>query len=197
MDDQIVTARFTDVGEARRALHELERLDADGHLRVRDAALMERSGEGRVGMPDASQDPDGHFMPHGGIVGLLAESFASGPAGTLYGEPTEAFHGHAGPSPHGDEPELVLEEISRSLEPGVTLVIAEIADPDPEVLDSTLATLGGSAARRDAHDVYAEIRAADEAESAADARRTLHEQGPEDRRAKWERFKEDARSKLP
>jgi hypothetical protein len=49
---------------------------------------------------------------------------------------------------------------SRSLEHGVTLVIAEIADPDPEVLDSVLAPLGGNVTRRPARDIHAEIRAA-------------------------------------
>jgi hypothetical protein len=53
----------------------------------------------------------------------------------------------------------VLEEISRDLEPGVTLVIAEIADPDPGVLDSALEALGGSVTRRAARDVYAELEA--------------------------------------
>ena len=33
--------------------------------------------------------------------------------------------------------------MSRSLEPGIMLLIAEIADPDPDVLDSALGALGG------------------------------------------------------
>jgi hypothetical protein len=136
-------------------------------------------------------------MPQGGIVGLLAESFAAGPAGTLYGQPTEAFRGHGGPSPHEDERDLVLEEISSSLEPGVTLVIAEIADPDPSVLDSTLDALGGTATRRAAHDVYAEVQATDKAASAEEAQRTLREQRSEERKAQWERFKETVKSGPP
>jgi hypothetical protein len=84
-----------------------------------------------------------------------------GPEGTLFARPTEGFRGHGGPTPHEGDRELALEEISRSLEPGVTLVIAEIADPDPEVLDSVLSPLGGKVIRRPAQDVYAEIRAAE------------------------------------
>ena len=83
-----------------------------------------------------------------------------GPEETLLGRPTEGFHGHGGPTPHEGERELAIEEISRSLEPGVTLVIAEIADPDPKTLDSVLAPLGGDVTRRPARDVYAEIRSA-------------------------------------
>jgi hypothetical protein len=197
MDDQIVSVRFTDVGEARRALHELKRLDHDGTLRVRDAALMERSRQGRVAVPNAGPDPDGYYMPQGGVVGMLVESFDSGPAGMLYGQPTEAFHGHGGPSPHEGERDLILEDISRSLEPGATLVIAEIADPDPGVLDSTLDAIGGTASRRDAHDVYAEVRAADAAANAEDVPRILRGQHREERKAQWERFKEGAKSRLP
>jgi hypothetical protein len=196
MDDQIVTVRFTDLADARRALHELKRLDRDGTLRVRGAALMERSS-GRIGEPEGAQDPEGDVMPQVGIIGLLAESFASGPAGTLYGQPTEAFRGHGGPSPHEGERELALEEISNSLEPGVTLVIAEIADPDPSVLDSTLDALGGTATQRDAHDVYAEVQATDKAASAEDAQRTLRGQRREERKAQWERFKETVKSGPP
>jgi hypothetical protein len=43
-----------------------------------------------------------------------------------------------------------LEEIGRELEPGVTLVIAEVEDPDPDVLDSALRAVGGSLSRRPA-----------------------------------------------
>jgi hypothetical protein len=42
------------------------------------------------------------------------------------------------------------EEVGRELEPGVTLVIAEVEDPDPDVLDSALRAVGGSSSRRHA-----------------------------------------------
>jgi hypothetical protein len=44
-------------------------------------------------------------------------------------------------------------------------VVAEIADPDPDVLDSILAALGTTVTRRAAQDVYAELQAANEAGS--------------------------------
>jgi hypothetical protein len=158
MEDTIVILRFTDLGRARRALHELQRVDRDRRLQVRGAALIQRSGQGGIDAPAAAQD-DGHYLPPGGSVGMLLE-LLGGPEGALFAPPTEGFSGHGGPTPHEGEGELALEEISRSLEPGVTLVIAEIADPDPEVLDSVLAPLGGNVTRRPARDIYAEIRAA-------------------------------------
>jgi hypothetical protein len=159
MQDTIVTLRFTDLGRARRALHELEHADRDRRLRVRGAALIQRSGQGGIDEPAAARDDDGHYLPPGGSVGMLLEVLG-GPERTLFGRPSEGFRGHAGPTPHEGERELALEEMSRSLEPGVTVVIAEIADPDPEVLDSVLARLGGNVTRRPARDIYAEIQAA-------------------------------------
>jgi hypothetical protein len=159
MEDTIVTLRFTDLGRAREALHELQRVDRDQRLRVRGATLIQRSGQGGIDAPAAARDDDGHYLPPGGSVGMLLE-LLGGPEGTLFEPPTEGFRGHGGPTPHEDERELALEEISRSLEPGVTLVIAEIADPDPEVLASVLAPLGGNVTQRPARDIYAEIRAA-------------------------------------
>jgi hypothetical protein len=161
MDDTIVAVRFAEPGEARRAMGELKRLDRDGRLRVREAALVARSGQGRVGVPGEGQDEDGSYLPPGGIVGMLVSALA-GPLGVLHQQPAESYRGHAGPSPYDGERELALEDISRNLEPGVTLVVAEIADPDPDVLDATLAGLGETVTRRPARDVYAELQAADE-----------------------------------
>lgn len=159
-DDTTVMLRFTDLGRARRALHELERLDDDGRLQVRGATLVQRSGQGGIDGPQAARDADGHYLPPGGTVSLLLDVLG-GPVGMLAGRPAESFRGHGGRARHEGERELALEEISRSLEPGVTLVIAEVADPDPQVLGSVLASLGGTVTQRPARDVYAEIQAAD------------------------------------
>ena len=167
MDDTIVAVRFAEPGEARRAMRELKQLDHDGRLRVREAALLERSGQGGIDVPAGGQDADGFFMPPGGIVGMLVDTLG-GPAGVLFQRPAESFHGHGGPSAHDGEREVALEDISRNLEPGVTLVVAEIADPDPDMLDSTLAGLGKTVTRRAARDVYAELEAARDAETRAE-----------------------------
>jgi hypothetical protein len=160
MEDTVVTLRFTDLGRARRALHELERLDRERRLRVRGATLVQRSGQGGIDAPQAARDDEGHYLPPGGSVSMVLDVLG-GAVGALFARPTEGFQRHPGPSRHDDEREQALEEITRNLEPGVTLVIAEIADPDPEVLESTLATLGGTVTQRAARDVYADVRAAE------------------------------------
>jgi hypothetical protein len=153
MNDTIVTVRFAEVGAARRALRMLELLDSEGQLRVRAATLVERSGDGR------SAGPDGGFAPQGGVVGALVDAL-SGPVGDTFARPTEGFRAHGAPWAHADDRAAALEEISRDLEPAVALVIAEIEDPDPEVLDSALDALGGSASGRPAEAFYVARQAA-------------------------------------
>ena len=89
-----------------------------------------------------------------------------GPLGILFARPTDGFRGGSGHPAHEAEREIALDQIGRSLEPGVTLVVAEIADPEPDALDSALGALGGDVTGRPAREVYAEVRAADEAEKA-------------------------------
>jgi hypothetical protein len=194
MEDTIVSVRFTELGRARRALHDLERLDEDGRLKVRGATLVQRSGQGGIDTPQAARDDDGHYLPPGGSISMVLD-LLGGPLGILFARPDEDYHGHGGRSPYDGDRELALEEMSRSLEPGIMLLIAEIADPDPDVLDPALRALGGIVTRRPAREVYAEIQAAEEAENRAEeeARRVLREQ----RREQMERFKGTVKAKLP
>ena len=158
MDDTIVTVRFTELGEARRALRMLKLLDSEGQLRVRAAALVERPGHGS-GPPARAADEATVFLPQGGVVGMLVDGL-SGPLGAEFARPTDGFRRHGKPSPHADEQELAVDEMGRNLEPGVTLVIAEIEDPDADALDAALDALGGTATRRGADAFYAELGAA-------------------------------------
>jgi hypothetical protein len=121
-----------------------------------------------------NRNDEGFYTPPGGVIGMMFGAL-KGPLGMLFAGPTTAFEGHGGPSPHGGDRDLFIEDMSRNLEPGVTLVAAEIADPDPDALDSALGALGGVVTRRPAADVYAEVEAAEHATGAAqqEARRVL------------------------
>ena len=90
----------------------------------------------------------------------LVERPAPGRVGGVFARPTEGFRAHGAPWSRAGERALALEEISRDLEPGVALVIAEVEDPDPDALDSALDALGGTPARRDAATFYTALRAA-------------------------------------
>jgi uncharacterized membrane protein len=174
MEDTIVVIRYRDPAEARQALAQLKQLDADRRLDVRGAALVQRSGDGAIDVPVSNRDDEGLYMPPGGVIGMMFGAL-KGPLGMLFAGSSAGFEGHGGPSPHAGDPDLLIEEMSRDLEPGVTLVAAEIAEPDPEMLDGALNRLGGIVTKRPAAEVYAEVEAAEHAAGAAqqEARRVL------------------------
>jgi hypothetical protein len=109
MNDTIVTVRFTDLAEARRALRMLKLLGSEGQLRVRAAALVERSARSGIGRPAGAADGDGVLPSRAEVVGRL---------------------------------------------------VAKIEDPDPDVLDSALDALGGTATRQGAEEFSGELGAA-------------------------------------
>jgi hypothetical protein len=135
---------------------------------------VQRSADGGLDVPVSNRDDEGLYMPPGGVIGILLGTL-KGPLGMLFGGSTTGFEGHGGPSAHAGDRDLFIEELSRDLEPGVTLVVAEIAEPDPEVLDGALRALGGVVTQRPAADVYAEVEAAEQATGAAqqEAKRVL------------------------
>jgi len=92
-----------------------------------------------------------------GQLRVRAAALVERPAPGRVGSPLGAEDDESAFLPGGG---VALEEISRDLEPGVALVIAEVEDPDPDALDSALDALGGTAARRDAAAFYTELRAA-------------------------------------
>jgi hypothetical protein len=121
------------------------------------ARPVRRSADGGIDTSGGAEDADGFYLPQDGIVGIMVVAL-SGPTGAVFARPTESFRGHGARPTHEAERELVLGEVSRNLEPGVTIVIAEITDPDRGVLEAALAALGGSVTRRAARDVYAELQ---------------------------------------
>ena len=98
-----------------------------------------------------------------------------------------------------EESESVLGQISASVRPGHTALLAEVAEQSPEVVDTAMARLGGTVLRRPVADVEAEIAAAEKAELEAKREATKellrgrHERSKEQTHAKVEQLK----AKLP
>jgi hypothetical protein len=97
---------------------------------------------------------------------------------------------------HAGDQDLALVAISGQIEPGHTVLVAEVGETATEVVDTTMATLGGTVTRRSAAEVYDEIQSAKAAQDAADAeaRRVLREQRLAEHKDKWEQFKNKVKS---
>ena len=79
--------------------------------------------------------------------------------------------------------------ISKQIEPGHTVLVAEVGEVTTEVVDDILGLLDGTVTRRPAADVYDEIQSAKAAQDPdAEARRVLREQRRAEHKDKWEQF---------
>jgi uncharacterized membrane protein len=63
----------------------------------------------------------------------------------------------------------VLSQLNTQIEPGNTVLVAEVTEYATEVLDNEMGRLGGSVTRRPSVEVVAELEAAEDAAAAAKA----------------------------
>ena len=195
MDDNVVVVAFADQSKAYQALSQLRQADAAGRLEVRAAALLERGPDGAVRVPEGDDVAPGVAVAGGGLIGMLI-GVLGGPLGMLLGSSTGMLAGGVAAVAHAEDQDIALDAISKQIEPGHTVLVAEVGEVTTEVVDNAMVPLGGTVTRRSAADVYAEIQAAKAAQDAADAeaRRVLREQRRAEHKDKWEQFKNKIKS---
>ena len=147
---------------ASEAVGVLTGLAADGVVELRAAAVVRRSADGTISIGEAVGDIEtgGTFAERYPRLATLLLVLA-GPLDTLLlGNSLTALTGAlAEPSPD----EMALEQLARAVPPGRTAVLAEVAEPDPRLVDEALAGLSACIVRRPLTDVEAELGAAREA----------------------------------
>jgi len=135
----------------------LDALTAPGDgFTLRSAAVVSRDADGAVTIGEHAGDVDteGTLVErHPRLAGLLTALLA--PVDTLLlGNTLVSLTGAlAEPSPD----ERVLVRLARAIPPGHTAVIADVVEPDPQVLDDRLARLPVSAIRHALADVDADL----------------------------------------
>ena len=182
MDDNVVVVRFADDSQAYEAVSELTKLDVDDRVDIRAAALLTRSGNGTISVPEKTDKIAGLLVPSGGMIGMLV-GVLGGPIGMLLGGSIGALAGGVGEMRRAGERDVALGFIAKEVAPGSTVIVAQVIESAEEVIDSAMEVLGGTVVRRPTADVAAEIEAAEEATRAAEqeARRVLGEHGRKER----------------
>jgi uncharacterized membrane protein len=191
----VVLVGFTEQSKAYQALSRLRQAGDTGQVDVRAAALLERGPDGVVRVPEGDDDAPGAAIAAGGLIGMLIGVLA-GPLGVLLGASTGVLTGSVAAAARVEDQDIALAAISGQIEPGRTVLVAEVGEVTPEVVDSAMAEPGGTVTRRAAADVYDEIQSARAAQEAADAeaRRVLREQRRAEHHDKWEQFKNKVKS---
>jgi hypothetical protein len=92
-----------------------------------------------------------------------------GPYGMLLGLSGGALAGGSFELSRGDEQDEVLTQLNAAINPGHTVLVAQVNEPTEAVLDKAMGDLDGVVIRRSEADVLTELEAAEDAAKAAQA----------------------------
>jgi len=186
----VISVSFDPDSNAYAALTALKELDSQGRLSLQEAAVVVRGDDGQIVVKDRVGSYDFAGTARGGLLGLVI-GILGGPLGVLIGGTYGLLVGSLVDLDEAEESDSVLTQISASLRPGHTALLAEVTEQSPEVVDTAMAGLGGTVLRRSVYDVEAEIAAAEKAQH--DAKRAA---AKELRRGRRERTKQQVDAKV-
>jgi uncharacterized membrane protein len=162
----VISASFEPEANAYAAMTALKELNSQGQLGLEAAAVVVRDASGEVVVKDQVGSNEFEGAAGGGLIGLLI-GVIGGPLGVLIGGTYGLLVGSLFDLDEVEHSESVLGEISASVPPGHTALLAQVTEQSPEVVDSAVARLGGTVLRRPVADVEAEIAAAEKAQREA------------------------------
>jgi len=166
--DSVVVVGFYENDKAYEGFSELKSLSNQQKLTARSAAVVERDKDGTLQIKDSFDDETGVATFGGGLVGMLLGVIA-GPYGMLLGLTGGALAGGSFELRRGDEQDEVLTQLNAAINPGHTVLVAQVNEPTVEVLDKAMDSLGGVVIRKSEGDVLTELEAAEDAAHAAQA----------------------------
>jgi uncharacterized membrane protein len=174
--ENVVVVRFTEPSKAYQALSVLKECDAEERIGLQSAALVERTAQGELRIPESADNIGPIGTASGSLIGMLV-GVLGGPVGALVGWGAGAMMGGAFDVDRAVTSDEALTVLGQAIPPESTAVIAQVVEPAGEVIDAEMSKLGGEVTRRSAAEVMDELEAAEEAADAAarEARRTLGE----------------------
>lgn len=186
----VIAVSFDPDNNAYAALTTLKELDEQGRLGVDAATVVVRDANGQIVVKDRAGSFEYAGAASGGMLGLLL-GIIGGPLGVLIGGTYGLMVGSLFDLDEVERTESVLSEISASVRPGHTALLAQVTEQSAEVVDTAMARLGGTVLRRPVADVEAEIAAAEKAQ-----REAQREATKELVRGRRERSKEQVHAKV-
>ena len=183
----VVVVRFTEPSAAYQALSVLKECDAQGRIGLESAAVVERTADGQLRVPEDTDNVGPVGMASGSVIGMLI-GVLGGPVGVLIGWGAGAMMGGAFDLDRVETSDEALGVLGRAIPQGSTAVIASVMEPAVEVIDGEMKELGGEVTRRSSADVMDELEVAEDAAAAAsrEARRTVRDKRKADAKATYD-----------
>jgi len=174
--ENVILATFPGRGDAYEGMDGLRRLDDEGAVTVRAAAIVERAADGTFRLEEEADHLDLARSVAGGVIGALVGALA-GPLGLLVGGTAGVAVGSIADAEEADVADIILASVARNVPPGGTVLVADVEEPAVEVLDSVMASAGGTVTRWSRLEVESELAATADALAAAEteARRVMRE----------------------
>src|SRR6188472_4579483 len=140
--NNVVVVRFTEPSKAYQALSVLKERDAEGRIGLESAAVVERTANGELRIPESADNVGPVGTASGSLIGMLI-GVIGGPVGVLVGWGAGALMGGAFDVDRAITSDEALGVLGQAIPPGSTAVIASIEEPTVEVIDAEMHTLGG------------------------------------------------------
>jgi uncharacterized membrane protein len=172
----VVVVTFPESSRAYQALSVLKDCDAQGRIGLKSAAVVERTPDGELRIPEGTDNVAMVGTVSGSLIGMLI-GVLGGPVGVLVGWGAGALMGGTIDIVGMTKSDEALTALGRAIPPESTAVIASVTEPAVEVIDGEMAKLDGEVTRRPVADVLTELEAAEAAAEAAahEARKALRE----------------------
>ena len=174
--DNVVVVAFNDNSKAYEGFSTLKSLSDQQQLIAKSGAIVERDATGTLQVKDSFEAGTGAATVGGGFVGMLL-GVIGGPVGMVLGPTGGALVGGSFELRRADDQDEVLSQLNAAINPGHTVVVAQVNEPSEQVLDKAMANLGGTVVRRSEADVLSELEATEDAAHAAQeaARKAVRE----------------------
>src|SRR5262249_27481493 len=136
--ENVVVVRFAEPSKAYQALSELKESDADGHIELKSGAVVERTAEGQLHVADSADNVGLVGTASGSLIGLLI-GVLGGPVGLLLGFGAGALVGGSFDLDRSEDSDEALSVLSKAIPPGSTALIADVTEPEVELVDAKMA----------------------------------------------------------
>ena len=160
MDEHVLFMNVDGTQAGRRALDALRQAHADGDIKLREATVISRDAGGNLSFPDSvDHTATARGFAVGGAVGGLL-GILGGPLGIMIGFGAGGLIGGAHDAREATAANAAVEMLAAEVPPGSTVLIAELAEDRPDLVDDALAPHGTGVERYPAEDVRKAVEAA-------------------------------------
>ncbi|MBT2383128.1 DUF1269 domain-containing protein [Streptomyces sp. ISL-11] len=160
MDEHVLFMNVDGVHAGQRALDALRQAHADGDVRLHEATVISRDAEGALDFPDSvDHTASARGFAVGGLVGGLL-GILGGPLGVMIGFGAGGLIGGAHDAREATAANAAVEMLAAEVPPGSTVLIAELAEDRPDLVDDALEPYGTGLERYAAEDVRKAVEAA-------------------------------------